>query len=72
MSEIERDMRTECYSCRHRRSVLGNTHIQCAKPDPAMEGNPHGVRHGWFFYPLLFDPVWKQRLCANHEPREET
>jgi len=30
-----------------------------------MTGNQHGVDHGWFYYPNLFDPVWKTRLCAH-------
>lgn len=58
-------LQTDCGGCAHRRSVPGNAHIQCARPDPAMRGDPHGVRQGWFFYPLLFDPVWRTTECAN-------
>ena len=65
----ERDMRSECWTCRHRREVPGESHIRCAKPDPDMAGSEHGIRKGWFAYPFLFDPVWKTRLCANHEER---
>lgn len=60
-------IRGECYSCKYHREVPGNTHIQCVNPDPGMVGNPHGVRHGWFFYPILFDPTWKEKLCDNYE-----
>jgi hypothetical protein len=35
-----------------------------------MSGSEHGIRHGWFFYPLLFDPVWKTKACVNHEIKE--
>ena len=58
---------SECYSCKHRRNIAGDAHISCAKPDPYMEGNEHGIIHGWFFYPFNFDPVWKTKLCDNYE-----
>jgi hypothetical protein len=61
-------LKTECHECAHMREVPGNSHIRCARPDPDMTGDPHGVRKGWFFYPLLFDPVWRTAECANHEP----
>ena len=62
----ERNKRNECWSCAHRRAVPGNAHIQCANPDLAMTGDPYGARSGWFHYPLLFDPVWKTKDCANY------
>jgi len=58
---------TDCYKCIHKRSVPGNAHIMCANPDPKMKGHPHGIANGWFIYPLLFDPVWKEVECANME-----
>ncbi len=58
---------SECYSCKYRRGVPGDCHSQCVNPDPAMTGDPHGIQHGWFFYPLLFDPVWKTKACANYQ-----
>lgn len=69
MSGPERDPMKECWSCQHRRAVPGNAHIACAKPDPDMTGNPHGIRSGWFIYPLLLDPTWKTKLCANFEAK---
>ena len=62
----ERNMIDECYSCESRREVPGDAHIECADPDREMTGNPHGIRMGWFMYPLLFDPVWKTKLCDNY------
>ncbi len=59
--------RSQCYSCAHKRAVPGNTHIKCAKPDPEMEGAPHGIRMGWWMYPALFDPTWNRTVCNNHE-----
>jgi hypothetical protein len=57
-----------CWTCKHRRTVPGDCHISCANPDPNMQGHPHGIRMGWFIYPLLFDPTWMARPCANHDP----
>jgi hypothetical protein len=62
---------SECWSCIHRRSIPGDAHISCIKPDPQMTGHPHGVRNGWFLYPINFDPVWKAKLCANYEAKEK-
>ena len=62
-----RDMRNECYSYTHKRDVSGNCHIACVEPDARMTGSSHGIKKGWFVYPILFDPVWKTRLCENYE-----
>ena len=67
---IDRDMKTECWSCVNKRPVPGDCHIYCAKPDHNMTGNKHGIAKGWFMYPLLFDPVWKTKLCANYEAEQ--
>lgn len=61
----------ECYFCKHKRNVVGNAHIKCANPDPEMEGEKHGIDNGWFYYPVLFDPVWKTKRCNNFEPKSE-
>jgi len=61
----ERNMMNECYDCDFRRNVPGDMHIICINPDSEMEGNEHGIKKGWFFYPLLFDPVWKIKSCKN-------
>ena len=58
-------MMTECWSCTHKCSVPGNCHIRCNDPDPDMTGDRYGKQQGWFFYPTLFDPAWKTKLCSN-------
>lgn len=63
----ERTKRNECWNCKHKREVPGNAHIRCDKPDKDMEGNSHGIRSGWFFYPMCFDPTWKEKDCSNYE-----
>lgn len=61
----DRNMRNECWTCEHKRDVPGNAHFRCSNPDKEMTGNEHGIKNGWFIYPMLFDPVWKTKLCSN-------
>jgi hypothetical protein len=65
---MTRDMKHECYECKHRQEIIGDCHSRCSKPDPDMTGNEHGIKHGWFCYPWNFDPIWKTKLCDNFEP----
>jgi hypothetical protein len=60
-------MKTNCHKCVNKRNVPGDAHIACAKPDPNMTGNPIGIRMGWFFYPICFDPNWMTKECCNME-----
>ena len=34
-----------------------------------IKGNPHGVRNGWFIWPVNFDPVWLEN-CDGFECKE--
>lgn len=42
-------------------------------PGPARElsvsGDPHGIRKGWFAWPINFDPVWL-RSCSGFQRKE--
>lgn len=69
-SAMLRHARGECWECIYKKEVPGNCHIQCTNPsiEVARSGDPHGVKNGWFFYPLLFDPTWKRSLCRNYKP----
>ena len=62
---------TECWYCVYSREIPNNAHIQCINPDQRMDGEEHGKRHGWFNYPLCFDPVWKIKKCCNYEPLDK-
>ena len=62
--------KTNCYDCKSRRTISGDCHTQCIKPDPGMTGNEHGKEHGWFMYPFNFDPIWKTKECANFEAKD--
>jgi hypothetical protein len=57
----------DCWHCKHQREVTGNAHIMCVNPDPDMTGDSHGIKKGWFMYPLLFDPIWTTKKCVNFE-----
>jgi len=67
----ERNMMNECYYCEHKENVPGNAHIKCNCPDPEMTGNNYGKSQGWFYYPTLFDPTWKTKLCKNFKSKEK-
>ena len=64
MSSLENN----CNECKFSRDVPGNCHIRCVNPDADMTGAPHGIKQGWFMYPLLFDPTWMTSECKNFEP----
>jgi hypothetical protein len=66
----KRNKRNECWECIHKREVPGNAHIRCDNPDQGMKGDPHGIKNGWFAYPILFDPVWKENECKNFKIME--
>jgi hypothetical protein len=60
---------TNCSKCQHCKEIPADAHVRCAKPDPDMTGNPHGIRKGWFNYPFNFDPVWKTKDCVNFQAK---
>ena len=42
---------------------------------PAMKrlnisGNAHGIKSGWFYWPINFDPVWLES-CNGFEAKKE-
>lgn len=65
-------MMNNCYKCKSRRDVPGNCHIQCVTPDAEMTGDEHGIKNGWFMYPLLFDPIWATKKCRNYKSIESS
>ena len=62
-------MKTKCYECKHRGTVIGSCHSSCKKPDPNMTGDEHGKRNGWFYYPYNFDPIQRTKECDNFESK---
>lgn len=72
-----------CFECRHIRNVPGEAHKKCEHPKANMgvmmgvtanelkvSGSAHGIRMGWFYWPLLFDPVWLN-ACDGFEEKEK-
>jgi hypothetical protein len=47
-----------CYNCVHRLTVAGSAHSRCNNHQAIVGGNPHGIKNGWFMWPLNFDPAW--------------
>jgi len=35
-----------------------------------VQGDPHGIKSGWFFWPYNFDPVWLEN-CDGFTSKEE-
>lgn len=57
-----------CFDCAYRAEVPGNAHIAReyawrVDQDQIPRGNPHGIRMGWFYFPVLFDPTWGPDVC---------
>ena len=63
-----------CYSCAYKDEVPGSAHIRCRllwTTERRPEGAPHGVRNGWFIFPLNYDPTWGPNECiAKAETRD--
>lgn len=47
--------------------VAGQTEFNI--PQIHIRGNAHGVRSGWFIWPMNFDPVWLE-ICTGYEARK--
>ena len=66
-------MKPDCYQCIHRRNLAGDAHSECAHPKPrtlTIVADNHGIRMGWFLWPLNFDPVWLE-ACNGFTPKAE-
>lgn len=37
---------------------------------PRVIGDSHGIRMGWFFWPLNYDPTWL-KSCDGFEAKEK-
>ena len=61
-------MKAKCFECAYKGAKPGDAHTRCkydwSKSKFMMpRGNPHGIRHGWYMFPLNYDPVWMQEEC---------
>jgi hypothetical protein len=99
-AELSGKVKADCYKCKHRGQLTGDTHSKCLHPkvlklveDPlaavmgmmsrgrlpippsvgaqlGIVGNPHGIKKGWFNWPINFDPVWLEN-CNGFEPAKK-
>ena len=58
-----------CYQCSHRRDLPGNCHSRCANAEAKVSAVEHGVKNGWFYWPMNFDPVWLVS-CTGFQQKE--
>ena len=64
MSECKKN----CHNCAYKANIPGDAHIECKfnwkkfehKPPKA---NDHGIKMGWYLFPINFDPTWQQEEC---------
>lgn len=67
-----------CHECQHHETNPGDCHLTCRKgidevfkganPTLQVKLNPHGVKMGWAYWPLNFDPIWVQE-CNSFKAR---
>ena len=36
-----------------------------------IKGNAHGIKNGWFMWPISFDPVWLEN-CDGYTEKEDS
>jgi hypothetical protein len=61
-----------CYTCGYRGEVAGSAHKSCrfrwtSSMRHLPTANPHGIKNGWFNFPIDFDPVWIEGQCEGYE-----
>ena len=64
------EKKKNCYNCAYKQPVPGDAHLECKldwtktgfKPPTA---NEHGVKSGWYTFPINFDPVWQTEECKG-------
>ena len=62
-----------CAGCAYRESIPGDTHSRCVFKweGPMPQGKPHGIKNGWFVFPLNYDPIWGPDQCGNRSKTRE-
>ena len=65
-----------CYNCGYRGELPSNAHSRCkfdwAKSDLSEpQGKAWGIQHGWWHFPVNFDPVWMLGECEAHSENVE-
>lgn len=68
--------KNSCYNCAYRSQVTGSAHSQCnfdwnKTHEPMPNGQDHGIKNGWFFFPFNYDPVWMIDECPVHSTEKD-
>lgn len=61
---------TNCYTCEHRRPLVGDYHSRCVNHAARVQQSEHGVKNGWCFWPHNFDPIWINS-CDGFKEKEK-
>jgi hypothetical protein len=56
--EETKPSKPDCYKCVHCQGNAGTCHKRCNNIAAKVTGHEHGIRKGWFMWPLNFDPTW--------------
>ena len=60
MKDRPKPPKPNCYKCMFRRPLQGDAHSRCVNRtnNITVQGHPHGIKNGWFYWPHNFDPTW--------------
>ena len=58
--------RQECFRCKYAMVWWYNSYVTCLKPSDDVKYSNNAEAVVWY-YPLLFDPVWKTKGCKNYK-----
>ncbi len=58
---------SKCHECAYKGDIPGDAHISCQFDwkGPTPQGDLHGVRNGWYYFPFNYDPTWMIEECPN-------
>jgi len=60
----------QCWSCAYRGENPGSAHIRCEfdwrkSANKPPTGHPHGIKNGWYIFPVNYDPTWMLDRCEE-------
>ena len=66
--EVNKMTEQNCWTCAYKGKNPGSAHVRCRFKWTGSElavpvGKPWGISHGWWIFPLNFDPVWMVEQC---------
>lgn len=61
----------KCNTCIHKNNgVSGSSHVGCSNKFAIVDISNHGIRNGWAFYPIDFDPIWIES-CDSYMNKDD-